>query len=162
MIETNVAFGAEESGGYGYGKHIPERDGILSALYMLEMLAFSGFKKLSEYRNKKRKEFGVVFYDRIDFEYLNNDRIDKLPNLFINQPKQIADINIQKTETFLSSRGIINGLKFILEGTQRWVLMRSSETEPLVRIYAEGQSAEEVKLFLTFCKYLIIQGERND
>ena len=40
--------------------------------------------------------------------------------------------------------------------------MRSSETEPLVRIYAEGQSAEEVKLFLTFCKYLIIQGERND
>jgi len=162
MIETNIAFGAEESGGYGYGKHIPERDGILSALYMLEMLAFSGFKKLSEYRNKKRKEFGVVFYDRIDFEYLNNDRIDKLPNLFINQPKQIADINIQKTETFLSSRGIINGLKFILEGTQRWVLMRSSETEPLVRIYAEGQSAEEVKLFLTFCKYLIIQGERND
>ena len=71
-------------------------------------------EKLSEYRNKKRKEFGVVFYDRIDFEYLNNDRIDKLPNLFINQPKQIAYINIQKTETFLSSRGIINGLKFIL------------------------------------------------
>jgi len=62
----------------------------------------------------------------------------------------------------LSSRGIINGLKFILEGTQRWVLMRSSETEPLVRIYTEGQSTEEVKLFLTFCKYLIIQGERND
>lgn len=161
MIETNVAFGAEESGGYGYGKHIPERDGIISALYMVEMLALSGFNKLSEYVHQKRKEFGLIHYDRIDFEYLEDDRHDKLPNLYQNQPSTISNIKIIRVDTFLSSRGIINGLKFILDGHQRWLLMRSSETEPIVRVYAEGQSEIEVKSFLDFGIKLMKKGKIN-
>lgn len=161
MIETNVAFGAEESGGYGYGIHIPERDGILSALFMIEMLALSGFNKLSEYINQKRKEFGIIHYDRIDFEYLEDDRLEKLPTLYENQPSEISNIKIVAVDSFLSSRGIINGLKFILDGRQRWLLMRSSETEPIVRVYAEGQSEIEVKSFLDFGIKLMRKGKIN-
>ncbi len=148
MIEQDVAFGCEESGGYGYKGHIPERDGILSGLFVLEMLAESGFDKLSALVNQKRKEFGEIYYDRIDHKYDGGDRLEKLPSLYDRPPESAAGLKINRIEKYYSSRGIINGLKFILEGDSRWLLMRSSETEPLIRIYAEGQSGREVKDFL--------------
>jgi phosphomannomutase len=148
MIKREVAFGCEESGGYGYCGHIPERDGLLSALMLIEMLAKSKFKKLSEYVDAKQKEFGEIFYDRIDYEYTQTDRNDILPQLFNSPPNRIAGFKVKGLDRFFSSRGIINGLKFNLEGNSRWLLMRSSETEPLVRIYSEGQSEEEVSTIL--------------
>ncbi|MBN2570834.1 MAG: phosphoglucomutase [Ignavibacteriales bacterium] len=148
MISENVVFGCEESGGYGYNGHIPERDGILSGLIFVEMLAKSGKKKLSEYVEEKRKQFGNINYDRIDAEYLKDDRIDLLPKLFTKRPNKIGNYDIIEVEKYLSSRGIINGLKFVLEGDTRWLLIRASETEPIVRFYAEGQSKEEVKKIL--------------
>ncbi len=148
MIKREVAFGCEESGGYGFGGHIPERDGLLSALMLIEMLAQSKFKKLSEYVKTKQKEFGEIFYDRIDFEYTQTDRNEILPQLFNFPPNSIAGFKVKGVDKFFSSRGIINGLKFYLEGNSRWLLMRSSETEPLVRIYSEGQSEEEVSTIL--------------
>ncbi|MGE5363655.1 MAG: phosphoglucomutase [Bacteroidota bacterium] len=148
MISDEICFGAEESGGYGYFGHIPERDGILSGLLLLEMLSVSGLKKLSEYAAMKRREFGEIFYDRIDYIYKGSDRVEKLPMLHANPPADVCGFRIEKTETFLSSRGIINGLKFQLEGGERWLLLRASETEPMVRIYSEGRSMEEVRNFL--------------
>lgn len=148
MLETDAAFGAEESGGYGFKGHIPERDGILSALIFMEMLALSPYKKLSEYVRSKRKEFGEIYYDRIDHPYHAADRNDKLPHLANHSPASIASFPVVRTEAFYSSRGIVNGLKFSLEGKARWLLLRSSETEPLIRIYAEGESADEVKNIL--------------
>lgn len=150
MIDKKIAFGCEESGGFGYGTHIPERDGILSSLFMIEMLAHSGFNKLSEYVNHKRKEFGEIFYDRIDLKYEDNDRVNKLPELFNKNIQNINSFNVKEVKSFLSSRNIINGIKFLLEGNNRWLLLRSSETEPIVRIYAEGQSDEEVNKLLKF------------
>lgn len=152
MIKTQISFGCEESGGFGYGIHIPERDGILSSLFMIEMLAQSGFIKLSEYVNQKRKSFGNVFYDRIDLQYEKDDRLNKLPKLFKDNIQRITNYNIKNVKTFSSSRGIINGIKFILEGDNRWLLLRSSETEPIIRIYAEGQSDDEVIELLKFGK----------
>ncbi len=148
MIETDAAFGAEESGGYGFKGHIPERDGILSALVFMEMLASSPYKNLSEYVRSKRKEFGEIFYDRIDHPYLGEDRNDRLPHLRTHAPSTVASFAVVGTAAFFSSRGIVNGLKFSLEGKARWLLLRSSETEPLIRIYAEGESPEEVKNIL--------------
>lgn len=150
MIISDIAFGAEESGGFGYSRHIPERDGILSALFMIEMLASSGYKKLSKYVESKRKQFGEIFYDRIDYKYEKEDRIEKLPSLYENPPDSISSYKIVKIEKYFSSRNIINGLKFFLEGNTRWLLLRASETEPLIRIYAEGQSNSEVKNLLHF------------
>lgn len=145
MLETDAAFGAEESGGYGFKGHIPERDGILSALIFMEMLALSPYKKLSEYVRSKRKEFGEIYYDRIDHPYHAADRNDKLPLLAKHSPASIASFTVVDTAAFFSSRGIVNGLKFSLKGKARWLLLRSSETEPLIRIYAEGESVDEVK-----------------
>lgn len=148
MIEEDILFGCEESGGYGYKGHIPERDGILSGLLFVEMLAKSGYKKLGDLVISKRQQFGEIFYDRIDTKYDKDDRIELLPNLFHQPPGKISNFNIVNIESYLSSRRIINGLKFILEGPTRWLLIRSSETEPIVRFYAEGQSNEEVKCIL--------------
>lgn len=154
MIKQKIAFGCEESGGFGYGIHIPERDGILSSLFMIEMLAHSGFNKLSEYVNHKRKQFGKIYYDRIDLKYQKPDRIELLPNLYKKFFDKINDYRVIHVKAFYSSRNVINGLKFFLEGDNRWLLIRSSETEPIVRIYAEGQSDEEVNQILEFGKQL--------
>jgi len=121
---------------------------------MVEMLANSGYHKLSEYVNHKRKEFGQIYYSRIDLTYEKEDRINKLPSLFNKNLQKINDFDIKEVKTFLSSRGILNGIKFILEGDNRWLLLRSSETEPIIRIYAEGQGDGEVKNLLEFGKKL--------
>jgi len=148
MIEDDIAFGAEESGGFGYKYHIPERDGILSSLFMIEMLAKSGFKKLSELVEYKRKKFGNIYYDRIDHPYHKEDRIELLPKLYDKNLIKINEFEVESIKEFYSSRNIINGIKFNLKGGSRWLLMRSSETEPLVRIYAEGNSDKEVNELL--------------
>jgi phosphomannomutase len=154
MIKQNVAFGCEESGGFGYGVHIPERDGILSGLFMIEMLADSGFNKLNEYVNHKRKIFGELFYDRVDLKYDKSDRNELLPQLYKKYIDKLGDYKVVFVKPFYSSRNIINGLKYFFEGSNRWLLIRSSETEPMVRIYAEGRSKEEVKQFLEYGRKL--------
>ncbi len=148
MLTADAAFGAEESGGYGFKGHIPERDGILSALLMMEMLAVSPHRTLSAYVRERRERFGEIFYDRIDHPYHAADRTERLPALEQDRPKSIAGLAVTKVQSFRSSRGIVNGLKFILEGNARWLLLRSSETEPLIRIYAEGTSHGEVRQLL--------------
>ena len=148
MVSDDIAIGCEESGGYGYKNHIPERDGILSALLVAEMLAKSGCKKLSEYINKKITEYGPIFYGRIDYKYEQDNRVKILPRLGEIPPKVIIGLPVMEVQKFLSSRGVVNGLKFILDGECRWLLIRASETEPLVRFYAEGQSDEEVQQLL--------------
>ena len=145
MISEDVAIGCEESGGYGYKNHIPERDGVFSALLLTEMLAKSGYKKLSEYVEEKRKEFGSIFYDRIDHHYHKPNRIEKLPSMYSTSPTNIGSFKVVNISPYYSSRGIINGLKFFLQDKPRWLLLRSSETEPMIRIYAEGKSDDEVK-----------------
>ena len=156
MINSEVSFGCEESGGFGYGIHIPERDGIFSALLMIGMLADSGCQKLSDYVDRKRKIFGQIYYSRIDLSYERDNRLTKLPEIFNKQIQKINSFIVKEVKTFLSSRGILNGIKFILDGDNRWLLFRSSETEPIIRIYAEGQSDEEVIELLKFGKQLFV------
>ncbi len=148
MITEDIAFGAEESGGYGYKGHMPERDGILSGLLVAEMLSVSGYRKLSDFVNHKRQEFGPIYYNRIDLEYHNSNRIDLLPILYAKKFDRIGGEKITGVQTFLSSREIINGLKYTFEGDARWLLIRASETEPLLRFYAEGSSDRDVSHLL--------------
>ncbi len=148
MISDEIAIGCEESGGFGFKFHIPERDGILSSLFILEMLANSGLKKMSGLVERKRKEFGKIFYDRIDYDFERPDRLRKLPAISKNPPDKIGNFSVVKVETFKSSRDEINGIKFYLNGENHWLLIRASETEPLIRFYAEANSNEEVKEIL--------------
>jgi phosphomannomutase len=144
MIETRAAFGAEESGGFGFGAHIPERDGIYSALLFCEMVAKSGNRHLSAFIQNKRIRWGDCFYARIDRKYSGSDRISLLEELYKNPPPRIASHPVEEILQHYTSRGVINSLKFRLEGNPRWLLIRISETEPVVRIYAEGRSNQEV------------------
>ncbi len=155
MIQEDIVFGCEESGGYGYKNHIPERDGILSAFILMEMLAGSKYTKLSEYVANKRETFGNIYYDRIDYHFNKPNRTELLPKLFNNPPKNICGYAVTNIDSFCSSRGIINGLKFRLEGNPRWLLLRASETEPLMRIYSEAESDDEVKNILEFGKKIV-------
>lgn len=152
MIASEAAFGAEESGGFGFKEHLPERDGIFSSLIFLEMLAFSGHIKLDDFINDKRREFGAIHYDRIDFENHHGQRYEVLPRLITQTPSHIADFEVSSVQSYQSSRGIINGVKFRLNGNPRWLLIRVSETEPVVRVYAEAENNEEVQQLLTYGK----------
>ncbi len=161
MLSGGVAMGFEESGGFGLTSHIPERDGILFALIMLEMLGDSPFTKLSELVKEKRKEFGSINYDRIDHQYENDDRMDLLPRLFCKIPQKVAGFKVTGTSEFYSATGIINGLKLRLEGDSRWLLIRSSETEPLLRFYAEGDSGSEPVAILKAGMKLLIEKRKS-
>ena len=148
MMESQAIFGAEESGGFGFKSHIPERDGVFSALVFLEMMGSAGFNKLSQFIEAKRKELGLVHYSRIDAHCASEQRHEVLPQLSMHIPEKVAGFKVKHIQTHESSRGIINSLKFYLEGNPRWLLLRVSETEPLVRIYAEAHTDEEVKSLL--------------
>lgn len=154
MIEKNAVFGAEESGGFGFFNHLAERDGIFSCFVVLQMLAESGEKNLSSFLKMKRKEFGNIFYNRIDFISTNPDIHEVLPAFEKNPPTKLAGFPVSCVKSFKNSRGIINGLKFYLEGNPRWLLIRVSETEPMVRVYAEAESSEEVSQLLKVGKRL--------
>ncbi|WP_455586074.1 phosphoglucomutase [Bacteroides sp.] len=157
MTAHPIAFGGEESGGFGYGMHIPERDGIFSSLLLLEMLSASPYHKMSDYLEERRKEMGTICYDRIDMAYAQPDKNELLPWLYKNPPHEIAGFGIRKIMSFLSSRGIVNGLKFVFEGDCRWLLIRSSETEDIIRFYAEGQTGKEVSLLLQYGQNLLFK-----
>jgi phosphomannomutase len=156
MTAEKIAIGCEESGGYGYGEHIPDRDGIVSALLLAELLAHSGHKKLSALVTAKRKAFGQLHYDRIDLEYHANDRAEILPRALRKPPWKVAGFKVHGVASFKSSRGIVNGLKIVCGGNSRWLLLRASETEPIIRIYAEGNSDEEVRGLLEAGRNIVI------
>jgi phosphomannomutase len=137
--ENEVLMGGEESGGYGYKGYIPERDGILSGLLMLEMLAVHK-QKLSRILALLQDKFGHSFYERIDVRLADNTGIDK--NVFIQDiaskvPEQLTGSHVREIKTF-------DGLKIYLEDDS-WLLIRPSGTEPILRIYAEAESKKKVK-----------------
>lgn len=160
MLSGGVAMGFEESGGFGLTSHIPERDGLLFAMIMLEMLGDSPFTTLSELVSEKRKEFGAIHYDRIDHHYEEDDRMELLPHLFAAIPEEVAGFKVTGSSEFYSANGVVNGLKLRLDGESRWLLIRSSETEPLLRFYAEGESEDEPASILEAGMKLLIE-KRN-
>jgi len=137
MLETSVLLGGEESGGIGYGTHIPERDALLSALYVLEAVVESG-KDLSElYSNLQKKTNFNSAYDRIDLPLANMDVRARLLQQLQNQPvKEIAGQSVVDCNT-------IDGYKFRLADGS-WLMIRFSGTEPVLRLYCEAANLDEV------------------
>lgn len=153
MLKEEIAFGAEESGGYGFYNHLPERDGIFAALIFIEMIAKSGEKKLSSYVEEKRKNYGGIYYNRYDIKYLSSDRLSKIKELSENPPKKILGKDVEHTQTFTNAKNDVNGIKLSLE-PGCWMLIRVSETEPMIRFYAEADSNENVENLLAAGKQL--------
>lgn len=146
MLETpDVLLGGEESGGIGYGNHIPERDALLSALYLLEAIAQSG-KDLSDlYQNLQTQTAYQSFYDRLDLPLANMEvRSHLLEQLQVHPPTEIANL---KVIDCLAK----DGYKFRL-ADQSWLLIRFSGTEPVLRLYCEAATSEQVEQTLAWAK----------
>jgi len=136
MIETDALIAGEESGGFAFRGHLPERDGILSGLYILDLMARRG-KSLPELLEEVFAKVGPHYYDRIDVTMTpaERDRIAALlPGL---QPQAIDGLRVTGYDR-------TDGLRFLLEGGA-WALIRLSGTEPLMRIYTEVREGEQVQ-----------------
>lgn len=129
----DVVFGGEESGGYGFPYFTPERDGLLSALYLLELFLLKD-KKPSEVVEEIFNRFGSAYYRRVDLPVDPKEK-EKLQGLRINPPQTWAGRKVREVKTF-------DGLKLIFEDNA-WILVRPSGTEPLLRIYCEAPTVEE-------------------
>ncbi len=129
MIETNALIGGEESGGYGFRGHVPERDGVLAGLYFLDFVARTG-KRPSELLADLYAKVGPHFYDRVDVQLSGDAEREKLrERAAAARPDQIAGLKVVDRDT-------LDGFRFRFEDGG-WMLIRFSGTEPLARIYTE-------------------------
>lgn len=145
MQATQVLLGGEESGGIGYGHHIPERDALLAALYLLEAIATFNQDLGEIYHTLQSKADFYGAYDRIDLhlrDFSSRDRLLKI--LATNPPQTIANRSVIQCDTK-------DGYKFRLTD-QSWLLIRFSGTEPVLRLYSEAANLEAVQEILTWAK----------
>ncbi len=145
MLESKALLGGEESGGIGYGHHIPERDALLAALYVLEVVVATG-QDLSDLHQAIQTKTGFdAAYDRIDMPLASMAVRDALLNSLKNSPIQtVAGKAVVNTQTD-------DGYKFRLED-ESWLLVRFSGTEPVLRLYCEAATIEQVHSILNWAK----------
>ncbi|MFM7364168.1 MAG: phosphoglucomutase/phosphomannomutase family protein [Cuspidothrix sp.] len=145
MLAIQVLLGGEESGGIGYGSHIPERDALLSALYLLEAVVESGLD-LGEYYHYLQQQTGFLSsYDRIDLPLPSMEVTGRLLQQLQTQSlTEIAAKPVIACQT-------IDGYKFRL-ADQSWLMIRFSGTEPVLRLYCEAATPAEVHKTLTWAK----------
>mgnify|MGYP001162366621 CR=1 FL=1 len=146
MMEEDAILAGEESGGYGFKGHIPERDGILSGLMILDMMTKTN-KSPSELISDLESVVGPRHYDRqdIDLVELNKFHIEQILNT--NPPKKMANLSVINIDAR-------DGFKFFIEDGS-WCLVRFSGTEPLIRLYAESNTPEQVKSLIDDCRSLL-------
>ena len=139
MMKKKAIIGGEESGGYGFRGHVPERDAILAGLYFLDFMAETKKtpSQLVEYLYGK---VGPHYYDRRDFHISVAKRQAVVRRLNSSPPATVAGSRVTKIDT-------TDGLRFFL-GDESWLLIRFSGTEPLVRIYAEAESLQRATQLL--------------
>jgi phosphomannomutase len=145
MLTTPVLIGGEESGGVGYGTHIPERDALLSALYVLEAIVQSGTDLGARYSQLQAQANFISAYDRIDLPLANMEVRSKLIALLANDPPQTV------AGKAVVDCLAVDGYKFRL-GDGSWLLIRFSGTEPVLRLYSEAATDSQVKEILDWAK----------
>ncbi len=139
MLETDALIGGEESGGYAFRGNVPERDGILAGLYLLDMMVRLGKKPTGLLKLLFAKVGGEYFYDRIDTPFTGSHAERKKMIMDAN-PQSIAGLKVLELVT-------IDGFQFKLEDGG-WLLIRFSGTEPIMRVYCETMHADKVQAIL--------------
>ena len=139
MLSEDVLMGGEESGGLGVKGHIPERDGILMGLLLLEAMAVRG-KGLRQQLNEIMDEIGHFFYRRIDRRIGNIEKEQLITRLQSQPPTEIDGRKVAATN-------FSDGFKFIFDNGD-WLLIRPSGTEPVLRLYSEAGTPEQVERLL--------------
>jgi phosphomannomutase len=146
MMERQILIGGEESGGIGLQRHLPERDGILNALLLANVMADEG-KSLGQLVAALQSEYGPHFYARRDLHIPNDVKNAAIARAGSNETTSLGRHKILRKEN-------LDGIKFYLDtpirdqGAEAWLLLRSSGTEPLMRIYSEASSPELVQELL--------------
>jgi len=147
MMDREILIGGEESGGIGYSRFLPERDGILNSLLLANVMAEEK-KPLGELVSRLQKEYGPHYYGRLDLHIADEVKRAAIERAQSDITKRLGTYSVLKKEN-------LDGIKFFLDastngkGAEPWVLFRASGTEPLLRIYAEAASPELVQEILT-------------
>ena len=136
MLQEDVLIGGEESGGVGVKNHLPERDGILLNLMMLEAVAESG-KSLHEMVLDLWKEYGEFHFQRNDLHVPLSLGHGLVKQLRDSPPNRYTGLSLERVET-------LDGTKLIFKD-ESWILFRQSGTEPLLRIYCEAHTEGQVE-----------------
>ena len=129
MLEKQILMGGEESGGLGISGHIPERDGVLMGLLLLETVAMTG-KGLRQQLEEIMDEIGHFYYRRIDTHISSEAKEVLLQRLRNDPPRTIAERTVTTTN-------FSDGFKFVFDNGD-WLLIRPSGTEPVLRLYSEA------------------------
>jgi len=145
MRHRDIVIGGEESGGIGFKGHIPERDGLLAGLLLLELIEIEG-KPLDLILADVWAEFGRFYYDRIDAHCADAIKAGVVPKLQTNPPADINGVPVVQIDDF-------DGIKFTM-ADDSWLLFRPSGTEPVLRLYAEATSPERVTELLASAQQL--------
>jgi phosphomannomutase len=146
MMERDILIGGEESGGIGYSRFLPERDGILNSLLLANVMAEEQ-KPLGALVAELQKEYGPHYYGRRDLHISDEVKSSAIARAQSEQTTRLGKYAVLKKQD-------LDGIKFFLgaptsgNGAEAWVLLRASGTEPLLRIYAEAASPELVEEIL--------------
>ena len=139
IMEEDALIGGEESGGFGFRGHVPERDGILASLYILDLVARTG-RTVSELIDDLYGLVGAHHYDRVDIPIQGEAKERAIERISSAGPDSIAGLPVSRLDR-------TDGSRFEFEDGS-WLLFRFSGTEPLMRIYAESGSVQAVKNLL--------------
>jgi alpha-D-glucose phosphate-specific phosphoglucomutase len=155
MMDHEILIGGEESGGIGYGRFLPERDGVLNALLLANVMADEG-KPLGQLVAHLQSEYGAHYYGRRDLhisEEVKNGAV-----------RRAADASTTKVGPYrILRKENMDGVKFFLDaptngkGAEAWVLFRASGTELLLRVYAEAATPELVEEILQAAERFVLQ-----
>ncbi len=131
MLEEDILIGGEESGGIGVKNYLPERDGILIGLLLLEMLA-TGDRRLSRRVARLEKEFGRYAYRRVDRAMPVESARQAVSRIKEEPPSRLGGLAVERIDA-------LDGVR-LLFGETGWILFRASGTEPILRIYCEART----------------------
>ncbi len=146
MMEHEILIGGEESGGIGYGRFLPERDGILNSLLLANVMAEEG-KPLGQLVADLQREYGAHYYGRRDLHIPNEMKGRAIRRAADPQTTKLGAYSVLRKENR-------DGIKLYLDapkhgnGAEPWVLFRASGTEPMLRCYVEAATPELVEEIL--------------
>jgi alpha-D-glucose phosphate-specific phosphoglucomutase len=156
MMEREIVIGGEESGGIGYSRFLPERDGLLNCLLLANVIADEK-KPLGQLVADLQREYGAHYYGRRDLHIPEEVKQGAILRARSDGTNRLGSYTVLKKEG-------LDGIKFFLDapngnnGAEAWVLFRASGTEPLLRVYAEAASPELVNEVLGIAEEFVQKG----
>jgi alpha-D-glucose phosphate-specific phosphoglucomutase len=156
MMERDILIGGEESGGIGYSRYLPERDGVLNCLLLANVMAEEG-KPLGQLVADLQREFGAHYYGRRDLHIAEEIKQAAIQRAAADGTRKMGRYAVVKKEN-------LDGVKFFLDaptngnGAEAWILFRASGTEPLLRLYCEAASPELVTEILVSAEQFVREG----